>query len=163
MKGRVEDEQQTTLPIVESIGDKPYLTPMDAAKLLGVGKTTIYRYMSQGQFKVLRLPARTLVRRSDLEAMFDNAPAYVKRNNRKHRIDSDTYSMKEICEKYKVTRKVAMRRIEHFDIPKIYEGRNVSFSYITLQGNEDSQLFLRMGTPFCSTPQFGSLAVHLFP
>lgn len=36
--------------------------------------------------------------------------------------------MKEICEKYKVTRKVAMRRIEHFDIPKINEGRNVSFS-----------------------------------
>ncbi len=163
MKGRVEDEQQTTLPIVESIGDKPYLTPMDAAKLLGVGKTTIYRYMSQGQFKVLRLPARTLVRRSDLEAMFDNAPAYVKRNNRKHRIDSDTYSMKEICEKYKVTRKVAMRRIEHFDIPKIYEGRNVSFCKITLLENGDSQLFLRMGTPFCSTHQFGSLAVHLFP
>lgn len=36
--------------------------------------------------------------------------------------------MKEICDKYQVTRKVAMRRIEHFDIPKIYEGRNVSFS-----------------------------------
>ena len=76
------------LPIVESIGDKPYLTPIEAAKLLGVGKTTIYRYMAQGQFKALRLPARTLVRRSDLEAMFDNAPAYVKRNNRKHKIVS---------------------------------------------------------------------------
>ena len=128
LKEQVEDEQQITLPIVESIGDKPYLTPMEAAKLLGVGKTTIYRYMAQGQVKALRLPARTLVRRSDLEAMFENAPAYVKRNNRKHKIDSDSYTMKEICEKYEVTRKVAMRRIEHFDIPKIYEGRNVSFS-----------------------------------
>lgn len=128
LKEQIEDEQQITLPIVESLGDKPYLTPIEAAKLLGVGKTTIYRYMAQGQFKVLRLPARTLVRRIDLEAMFDNAPAYVKRNNRKHKIDSDSYTMKEICEKFQVTRKVAMRRIEHFDIPKIYEGRNVSFS-----------------------------------
>lgn len=128
LKEQVEDEQQVALPIVESIGDKPYLTPMEAAKLLGVGKTTIYRYMAQGQFKALRLPARTLVRRSDLEAMFDFAPAYVKRKNRKHKIDSDSYTMKEICEKFELTRKVAMRRIEHFDIPKIYEGRNVSFS-----------------------------------
>lgn len=128
LKEKIENEQQSSLPIVESVGDKPYLAPMEAARLLGVGKTTIYRYMSQGLFKVLRLPARTLIRRTDLEAMFDNAPAYVKRNNRKHKIDSDTYTMKEICDKYQVTRKVAMRRIEHFDIPKIYEGRNVSFS-----------------------------------
>lgn len=126
MKEQIEDGQQVALPIVESIGDKPYLTPMEAAKLLGVGKTTIYRYMAQGLFKALRLPARTLVRRSDLEAMFDNAPAYVKRNNRKHKIDSDSYTMKEICDKIQVTRKVAIRRIEHFGIPKIYEGRNVS-------------------------------------
>ena len=128
MKEEVEHEQHSKLPIVESIGDKPYLSPMEAAKLLGVGKTTIYRYMAQGQFKVLRLPAKTLVRRIDLEAMFDNAPAYVKRNNRRHKIEHDSYTMKEICEKYQVTRKVAMRRIEQFDIPKIYEGRNVSFS-----------------------------------
>jgi len=84
--------------------------------------------MAQGLFKALRTPARTIIRRSDLEAWFDNAPAYVKRNNRRHIIEAEAYTMKEICEKYKVTRKVAMRRIEHFDIPKIYEGRNVSFS-----------------------------------
>lgn len=128
MKEEVEQEQHSKLPIVESLGDKPYLSPMEAAKLLGVGKTTIYRYMAQGQFKVLRLPAKTLVRRIDLEAMFDNAPAYVKRNNHRHKIEHDSYTMKEICEKYQVTRKVATRRIEQFDIPKIYEGRNVSFS-----------------------------------
>ena len=44
MKEQVEDEQHAALPIVESIGDKPYLTPMEAARLLGVGKTTIYRF-----------------------------------------------------------------------------------------------------------------------
>ena len=90
MKEEVEQEQHSKLPIVESLGDKPYLSPMEAAKLLGVGKTTIYRYMAQGQFKVLRLPAKTLVRRIDLEAMFDNAPAYVKRNNHRHKIEHDS-------------------------------------------------------------------------
>lgn len=65
-------------------------------------------------FKAMRTPARTIIWWNDLEAWFDNAPAYVNRNNRKHRIDSDTYTMKEICEKFQVTRKVAMKRIEHF-------------------------------------------------
>ena len=45
MKEQIEDGQQVALPIVESIGDKPYLTPIEAAKLLGVGKTTIYRIL----------------------------------------------------------------------------------------------------------------------
>ena len=128
LKEQVEDEQQVTLPIVESIGHKPFISPKEAAALLGVSIPTIYRYMAQGMFKALRTPAKTIIRWSDLEAWFDNAPAYVKRNNRKHKIYSGTYTMKEICDKFQVTRKVAMKRIEHFDIPKIYEGRNVSFS-----------------------------------
>ena len=43
LKEKIENEQQSSLPIVESVGDKPYLAPMEAARLLGVGKTTIYR------------------------------------------------------------------------------------------------------------------------
>lgn len=128
LKEQVDDEQQVKLPIVESFGHKPFISPKEAAALLGISVPTIYRYMAQGMFKALRTTAKTIIRWSDLEAWFDNAPAYVKRNNRKHKIDSDSYTMKEICEKFEVTRKVAMRRIEHFDIPKIYEGRNVSFS-----------------------------------
>lgn len=128
LKEQVDDEQQVKLPIIESFGHKPFISPKEAAALLGISVPTIYRYMAQGMFKALRTSAKIIIRWSDLEAWFDNAPAYVKRNNRKHKIDSDSYTMKEICEKFEVNRKVAMRRIEHFDIPKIYEGRNVSFS-----------------------------------
>ena len=38
--------------------------------------------MAKGMFKALRTPAKTIIRWSDLEAWFDNAPAYVKRNNK---------------------------------------------------------------------------------
>ena len=127
-KEEIESEQDSKLPTVESIGQKPFLSPKEAAYLLGISLPTIYRYMAKGMFKALRTPAKTIIRWSDLEAWFDNAPAYVKRNNHRHKIEHDSYTMKEICEKYQVTRKVAMRRIEQFDIPKIYEGRNVSFS-----------------------------------
>lgn len=129
MKEAAENEQQlTSLPVIESIGQKPFLSPREAAKLLGVGKTTIYRYMAQGYFKVFRSPAKTIIRRTDLEAMFDNAPAYVKRNNKRHNVNSDVYTMKEIMEKYQITKRTAMRRIDRFSIAKIYDGRNVSYS-----------------------------------
>ena len=36
------------------------MTPRAAAAYLGVGKTTIYRYLSNGQFKALRLQSKTL-------------------------------------------------------------------------------------------------------
>ena len=90
------NELSSTFPIVESIGQKPFMTPREAAKLLGIGKTTMYRYMAQGIIKVFRTPARTIVRRSDLEALFDNAPAYVKRVNKKHKVDSETYTMRDL-------------------------------------------------------------------
>ena len=54
IKEQVEEEQQSKLPIVGSIGQKPFLSPQEAACLLGVSLPTIYRYMAQGLFKALR-------------------------------------------------------------------------------------------------------------
>ena len=51
IKEQVEEEQQSKLPIVGSIGQKPFLSPQEAACLLGVSLPTIYRYMAQGLFK----------------------------------------------------------------------------------------------------------------
>ena len=58
IKKQVEEEQQSKLPIVGSIDQKPFLSPQEAACLLGVSLPTIYRYMAQGLFKALRTPIR---------------------------------------------------------------------------------------------------------
>ena len=99
-----DDEQKSNLPIVESIGNKPFLSPAEAALLLGISKASLYRYMAQGLLKVLRTPARTIIRRSDIEKMFDSSPEYRKRSYRVKKV-SDTCTMKEIMEKYKITKK----------------------------------------------------------
>ena len=109
-KELVEDEQENKLPIVESVGDKPFLTPAETARLLGVSKATLYRYMAQGLIKALRTPARTIIRRSDIEKMFDTCPEYRKRSYRIKKV-SDTITMKEIMAKYNITKKCALRRI----------------------------------------------------
>lgn len=89
-------EVESAHPVVESIGTKEFLNPTEAARLLGVSRASMYRYMEQGVIKVLRTPARTIVRRSDIEALFDNPPAYIKRNNNKLNMLGETYSMLDI-------------------------------------------------------------------
>ena len=83
---------------IDSIGDKPYLTPIDVSILLDVSLATINRYMAEGTIKAYKFKQRTRIRRSDLESIFENMQ-YKKRSYRKKQI-SDTYTMKDITEKY---------------------------------------------------------------
>ena len=120
-------EVESARPVVESIGTKEFLNPTEAARLLGVSRASMYRYMEQGGIKVLRTPARTIVRRSDIEALFDNPPAYIKRNNNKLNMLGETYSMLDITKKYNISKRVAESRIRKFDILKIMRGRNIFY------------------------------------
>ena len=120
-------EVESAHPVVESIGTKEFLNPTEAARLLGVSRASMYRYMEQGVIKVLRTPARTIVRRSDIEALFDNPPAYIKRNNNKLNMLGETYSMLDITKKYNISKRVAESRIRKFDILKIMRGRNIFY------------------------------------
>ena len=62
------------------VGGKPFLSPAEAATLLGISRATIYRHMATGIIRALQLRGRTIIRKSDIEKMFDNAPAYKKRS-----------------------------------------------------------------------------------
>lgn len=51
--------------------EKEFLTPTEVSKLLGIGRTSTYRYIRTGQIKVIRFNGKTLIRRADIEQMFD--------------------------------------------------------------------------------------------
>ena len=95
---QIDDNNNSSIPKIDSIGDKPYLTPIDVSKLLDVSLAIIYRYMTEGTTIAYKFKQRIRVRRSDLEAIFENTQ-YKKRSYRKKLI-SDTYTMKDITEKY---------------------------------------------------------------
>ena len=126
-RDELKQEVESAHPVVESIGPHEFLTPTEAAKLLRVSKATLYRYMEQGVIKVLRTPAKTIVRRSDIDALFDNPPAYIKRNNNKLNMGGETYSMLDIMKKYNISKRVAEGRIRKFGIIKIMRGRNIFY------------------------------------
>lgn len=53
-------------PVLLSIGE--------AARLLGIGRSTLYSLLSDGDLSGLKIGARTLIRRSDLEALVESLP-----------------------------------------------------------------------------------------
>ena len=107
---------------------KEFLTPTEGAKLLGMSRATFYRNMCDGNIKAVQMRGKTIVRRKDIERIFDNPPEYKSRsvdpNLKKKR---EYYTMRQIEEKFKCSKKAIRTRIEKYNIPKIYQGRNTYF------------------------------------
>ena len=62
-----------------SIENKEFYTPPEVAKLLGISRASIYRYMAENIIKAVQFKGKTLVRRKDIELLFENAAEYKKR------------------------------------------------------------------------------------
>lgn len=80
------------------------MTPREAAAYLGLGKTTIYRYLSNGQIKALRLQSKTLIRKADLDSLFvtetrTSTDSPVKRGRKEVKFNlDDFYDIKAVME-----------------------------------------------------------------
>lgn len=115
------------LPEVKMVSGKEYLTARDVAALFGISLATVYRYAAKGVFKACKLNGvKLIVRRSDIEYLFDHAGPYKKRQYGRQD-NKEYYTMKEIMEKYNISRKAAMNRIKRNNIQKVYDGRNTFF------------------------------------
>ena len=109
----------------DTLKDKQFLSPTEAAELLGVCRSTIYNYLGLQELKAKQFRGKTIIRRSDIEKLFDEAPSYKKRGNilKGKKTHNDYYSLKEMMEKFKVSKRTVFRRCEQFGIPQIIEGR----------------------------------------
>ena len=120
-------DENTKLPILGLIGNKDFLSPTEVSLLLGISRSTVYRYMSTGQIKALQLKGKTIIRRSDLERMFDDAPNYKRRSYGRKEV-LQYYTMSDIVERYNISRKAAKGRLIRMGIQPIYEGRNTFYN-----------------------------------
>ena len=81
-KQRIESYNQEIGKSIKlpSTPDKEYLTPTEVSILLGVGRTSIYRYIKIGKIKVIRFNRKTLIRRTDIPSPTSTPPPKSKRN-----------------------------------------------------------------------------------
>lgn len=54
----------------KEVAKQEFLTPTQAATLLGVCHVTIYNYINRGVIKVWKLKRKTLIRRADVDTLF---------------------------------------------------------------------------------------------
>lgn len=67
----IEEEREKETATFDNV---MVMTPRMAAKYLGIGKTTLYRYIGGGQIKTMKLAKKTLIRKDDLDALFTQSP-----------------------------------------------------------------------------------------
>lgn len=102
--------------------EKDYLTPTQAAELLGIGRMSIYRYIRNGKIKVVRFARKTLINKADILAMFDyltpKETEQVEAAEKKSKSISDFYTRADIREKYGVKDSWIYKVVAENNVPK---------------------------------------------
>ena len=86
----------------EKIKDKEYLSVTETAFLLSVGRATIYRYLHKGQLKAFQTQGKTFIRKSDIDALFDNPEQYKAKPAKDRKPITEFYTVSDIKEKFNI-------------------------------------------------------------
>ena len=109
--------EQTNKPIRDLV-DKEFLTPSETAILLSLGRSTIYRYLIANEIKSVQMKGKTIIRRKDIDNLFDDAPTYRARPNKELVPILEFYTIADIKEKYKIKESWIFKIAKENKIPK---------------------------------------------
>ena len=119
-KKRVQEFQLKFDEEAKPHSQKEFLTPTEVSSFLGVGRTSIYRYIRNGKIKALRFDGKTLIRRSDIDKMFDYITACENNKPKEKAPITEFYTTAEIKEKYGVKDSWIFKVAKENNIPKTF-------------------------------------------
>ncbi|MDR1755378.1 MAG: helix-turn-helix domain-containing protein [Culturomica sp.] len=140
-ESKIENSNYETLTQLNSAHDpilkgREFLTPRNAALLLGIGRATMYCYLADNVVKCVRIGGKTFIRRRDIDALFDAAGAYEPKVEEQPEPITEFYTIKEIMEKFQCGETWAYRVIKEKNIPRVsrfgrtlYSKRHVDRSF----------------------------------
>lgn len=99
---------------------KDFFTPSEAAKYIGISRATFYRYLETDLIKSVQLKRKTIIRKRDIEALFDNASPYKKHLPRSKQSITDFYTTAEIKEKFGVKESWIYEIAKEHNIPRTF-------------------------------------------
>ncbi len=125
LKNVQQSEKQTEEKPLSQLKDKDYLSVSEAAIILGLSRKSAYNLIYKGILKATRFCEKlTIIRRSDIEAMFDKGEVYQKQSRKAPTPITLFYTTKEIVEKYKICESQVYQIAKKTTIPKeIRNGR----------------------------------------
>lgn len=104
---------------IEKIKEKPFLTITEAAVYLGVTRPTLYGYLRRGELKASRLGYKFLLRKEDIDTLFNN-PAEFRVPTRDKPAITDFYITAEIKEKFGVKESWIYEIAKEHNIPRTF-------------------------------------------
>jgi excisionase family DNA binding protein len=117
-----EQTRQLIAKPIEDIKIQELLTVNESAKLIRISRRSLYRLNERGELPFVKLNRRTVIRRSDIDRLFDR-PAELMAKARSEPVSlADCYTMKEIQQKYGISDKALYELIRRNEIPKQYSG-----------------------------------------
>lgn len=87
---------------LKDLEQREFFTPTVAAKLLGISRATIYRYLADETIKAVQFKGKTLIRRKDIDMLFESSATYNKRLPQEKAPITEFYTTAEVKEKYNV-------------------------------------------------------------
>ena len=100
--------------------DKDFFTPSEAARYIGISRATFYRYLETNLIKSVQLKRKTIIRKSDIETLFDNASPYKKHLPKEKAPITDFYTTAEIKEKYQIKESWLYEIAKDHNIPRTF-------------------------------------------
>ena len=87
---------------LKDLEQREFFTPTAAAKLLGISRATIYRDLADETIKAVQFKGKTLIRRKDIDMLFESSATYNKRLPQEKVPITEFYTTAEVKEKYNV-------------------------------------------------------------
>lgn len=113
-------EQLEAIPINES-QHKEYLTPKEAARIIGITTRSIYNLIYSGALKASQMSSRmTFIRRADIELMLESNP-YQKRHKKERAPITEFYTTLEVEQTFSVSTSWVFKVGKDENIPKLFQ------------------------------------------
>lgn len=131
-KRRVKERQQKELENKQlqsnkiELSQKEFLSINDTATLIGVSRSTVYRYINTGELKASRIGKRILLKASDLDLLFHENLIEIKIAYNPSPNDlTDYYSLDDIFQKFTISKSWLYKLIKDNNIQNVtHNGRN---------------------------------------
>ena len=105
----------------EDIDNLLFLTPNQAAHYLCIGRSTLYRYIADGDIPCVQFKGKTFIRKTDIEKMFDEAKPYQKRHKKEKTPITEFYTTAEILQKYGISESGLYKIAKNENFPKVFQ------------------------------------------
>ena len=108
---------------IEDLKILEFLTVTQVSKLIGCSRQNVYKLINSGKLKATNiLEKKTIVKRSDLDMLFEKAQPDIHEFESKLFDIEQFYTLSEVQSKYYISEKALYDLVKRNDIPKIKKG-----------------------------------------